>query len=53
LDVKVRELVDAGVEAYSEGFKKAARQASFFKPSLDSSKFSMDKDVVNGELVDK
>jgi len=49
---QVRDLDEVGLEGYSEGFKKAARQVVYFEPSLDSSKFILEKDVVDGKLID-
>jgi len=37
------------VDAYEEGFMKAMRQA----PNLQVSQFDLDKDVVDGQLVDE
>jgi len=46
------QLQKAYVDAYEEGFMKAVRQALVFSPNLQVSQFDLDKDVVDGQLVD-
>jgi len=50
---QIGKLANMGMRAYSEGFKKTVRQATLFQPSLDPSKFVLEKNVVNNDLVDK
>jgi len=38
---QVRDLAEARLEGYSEGFQKMIRQVVHFKPSLDPSRFSL------------
>lgn len=40
------------VDSYEEGFVKAMRQALLFVPDLEPTSFNIDKEVVEGELVD-
>lgn len=40
------------MKAYEEGFMKAMRQTLLFSPELEPTRFVIDKEVVDGALVD-
>jgi len=40
------------VDPYEEGFMKAMHKAVLFVPDLELTRFGIDKNVVNGNLVD-
>jgi len=53
LKEQVSKLATMGLRAFSEGFQRAVFQFSYFQPSMDTSQFNMNKDVVDNELVGK
>lgn len=53
LKVEYSNLVDSSILGYAKGFKKALRQAIFFSSNSSPENFNLDKDVVDGRLVNE
>jgi len=52
LKSKIGELVNIGIEAFEDGFERALRQFQLHHPTVDCLIFDMDKDVVEGKMVE-
>ena len=47
------DLVESSLLGYTEGFKKVMRQALHFSPLIGVNNCDLNKDVVDGHLVDE
>ncbi|KAL9325806.1 hypothetical protein ACSQ67_006451 [Phaseolus vulgaris] len=45
-------LVESSLFDYTEGFKKVMRPTIYFSPNVNPKNFDIDKDVIDGHLVD-